>query len=94
MKDLFKGFKFMHTYIDGILILPKGDWPNHVYKLESTLNKLKEIGIKCNIKNSFFGQTEMECLHFWVTRYGTKNINKKKKSDKNIIPPISEKEVR
>ena len=38
---------------------------------------MKEKGIKCNIEKSFFGQTEMEYLCFWVTRDGVKRINRK-----------------
>ena len=30
-----------------------------MYKLELTLNELKEIGIKSNIKTSFFEQTKI-----------------------------------
>ena len=58
MNYLFQGFEFTHEYIDGILILTKGDWTDHVHKLELTFNKLKEIGLKCNIEDYFFGQTK------------------------------------
>ena len=50
MNDLFHGFEFIRAYIDGILILTKGDWKDHVQKLELILNKLKENLIKCNIE--------------------------------------------
>ena len=72
MNDLFHGFKFIRAYIDDLLILTKGDWIDHVQKLELTLNKLKEKGLKCNIENSFLGQTKMEYLDFWVARDGIK----------------------
>ena len=42
-----------------------------------TFDKLKEKGIKCNIEKSFFGQTEMEYLGFWVTRNCVKPINRR-----------------
>ena len=57
------------------------------------LNKLKEKGIKCNIEKSFFGQTEMEYLGFWVTRDGVKPINGNIKAITNMAPPTSRKEV-
>ena len=41
------------------------------------INKLKGKGLKCNIENSFFGQTEMEYLSLWVTRDGVKPITRK-----------------
>ena len=34
--------------------------------MDLTLGKLKESGLKCNIENNFFGQSEMEYLGFWV----------------------------
>ena len=41
MNDLFHGFEFIRAYIEDVLILTKGDWTDHVQKLELTLNKLK-----------------------------------------------------
>ena len=74
--------------------LNKSDWTNNVQKLEWTLNKLKEKGLKCNIEKSFFGITEIEYLGFWVTRDGIKSINRKIEAITNMKPPTSWKEVR
>ena len=41
INDLFRGFEFIRAYIDDILILTKGDWTDHIHKLELSLNKLK-----------------------------------------------------
>ena len=76
MNDLFHGFEFIHAYIENILILTKGDWTDHIQKLELTPNKLKGKGLKSNIERSFFVQTKMRYLGFWVTRDGVKPINK------------------
>ena len=57
MNELFHGFEFIRAYIDYLLIITKRDWTDHVQALELTLNKLTEKGLKCNIENSFFGQT-------------------------------------
>ena len=51
------------------------------------LNKLKGKGIKYNTKKSFLGKTEMEYVSFWVTRDGTKPINRKIESMTNMAPP-------
>ena len=77
MNDLFQGFEFICAYIYDLLILTKGYWTHHVHKLELTLNKLKESGLKCSIKSYFFRKTEMEYLGFGVTHDGVKPINKK-----------------
>ena len=39
---LFHGFEFIRAYIDNLLILTKGDWTDHLQKLELTLNKLNK----------------------------------------------------
>ena len=41
MNDLYHGLEFIRAYIEDILILTKGDWTDHVQKIELTLNKLK-----------------------------------------------------
>ena len=65
-------------------------WTDYVQKLESTLSKIKEKGLKHNIGKSFFRQTEMEYLGFWVTRDGVKPIDKstrkRKKCDATDLP--------
>ena len=91
MNDLFHGFYFIRAYIYDILILTKGDWIDHVHKLDSTLNELKGKGIKCNIEKSFFGKTEMEYLGFLVTRDVVKTINRKTEAITNMAPPTSRK---
>ena len=91
MDDLFHGFKFIHAYIDDILIFLKVDWSYHVQNLGLTLNKLKGKGPKCNIEKSFFGQTEMEYLGSWVTRDVLKYINIEIEAITNMKPHNSRK---
>ena len=66
MNKMFCGFEFIWAYIDDLLIITKGDWSNHLENLELILQNIKDNGLKCDIKNSFFGKTEMEYLGFWV----------------------------
>ena len=49
MNEMFRGFEFILSYIDDLLIITKGDWSNHLENLELTLQKLKYNGLKCNI---------------------------------------------
>ena len=64
---MFCGFEFILNYTDNLLIITKVYWCDHLENLEVKIQKLKKNGLKCNIKKSFFGQTEMEYLGFWVT---------------------------
>ena len=55
MNDSFRIFEFIRTYIDNLFISTKRHWTDYCKKLELTLNKLKESGLKCDIENKFFG---------------------------------------
>ena len=55
INDLFNGFEFIRAYIDNLFIITRGDWSDHLQQIGLTLNKMKEKGLKCNIKNSFLG---------------------------------------
>ena len=94
MNDLFHEFEFICEYIDDLLISTKGYWTDNVQKLELTLDKLKGKGLKYNIEKSFFGQTEMEYLVFWVTHDGVKPIHRKIEAITNMNPSTSQKTVR
>ena len=74
MNDLFQGFGFISAYIDNLLILTKLYWIDHLHKLELNINKLKESGLKFNIEEFFFEQTEIEYLCLWITRDSIKSI--------------------
>ena len=37
MNKMFRGFEFIRVYIDDLLIMTKGDWSNHLDKMELTL---------------------------------------------------------
>ena len=89
--ELFYEFDFIRAYIDDLLILTKGDWTVHVQKLELTLNRLKERGLKYEIEKYFFRQTEMKYLGFWVTRDVVKPINRKIEAITNMSPPTYQK---
>ena len=50
INDLFHVFKFICAYIYDLLIITKVYWTDHVQKLGSTLNIMKEKVIKCNVE--------------------------------------------
>ena len=71
------GLKFLRTYIDDLLCLTTGDWDDQLEKLERSLSRLKDAGLKINAKKSFFGRMALEYLGYWVTRQGIIQIPKK-----------------
>ena len=94
MNEMFSGFEIILAYIDDVLWITKGDWSNHLEKLELTLKKLKNNELKCNTEKSLLGQIEMEYFCFLVTWTGILPINKKVEAIVNMKPPKNTKEVR
>ena len=94
MSDLFQGMEYVRAYLDDLLILSKGDWNDHIEKLDRTLSKLAEAGLKVNCEKSFFGRTETEYLGFWITRHGMRPQTKKVEAIHNIQPPTTRRQLR
>ena len=64
MNDLFYGFEFIHSYIDDLLILPKGYHTNQVQKLELNINRLKGKIIEYNVEIISLDKPKWDILVF------------------------------
>ena len=53
-------------YITYVLVITKYDFEVHMKALDKVLQKLAELRLKINSKESFFGQMEPEYLGLWV----------------------------
>ena len=49
MNEMFRGFELIQAYIDELLMISKGDWSNHLKKLELAIKNIKDNDIKYNI---------------------------------------------
>ena len=94
MAELFDGMDFIRAYIDDLLVLTKGDFDDHLEKLELTLQRIQEAGLKVNAPKSFFGRAELEYLGYWITRDGIQPIKKKIEAIQRIAEPKTKKELR
>ena len=54
MSELMQGLNFVNAYIDDVLITSKGDWHDHLHKLEQVLQRIQAAGLKINADKSFF----------------------------------------
>ena len=79
MNKMFRGFESIQVYIYDLLIITKINWSYHLEKLELSQQNIKDNRLKCNIKSSLFGKTEMEYPGFWVTQNGIQSIDKNEK---------------
>ena len=52
----------VRVYIDDLLILTKDTWEDLLEQLEEVFKRLKDVGLKVNVKKSFFGRSELEYL--------------------------------
>jgi len=94
MSELMTGLDYVRAYIDDLLCLTKGDFADHLNKLEVIFKRLQDAGLKINAKKSFFGHSELEYLGYWVTREGIQPVAKKVEAIKAIAEPKNKKELR
>ena len=67
MSELMAGLEFVHVYLDDILCITKGDYSDHLIKLEEVFCHLAAANLKINAEKSFFTKPELEYLGFWIT---------------------------
>ena len=87
MSGLFFDLEYVRAYIDNLLITTKGELVDHLEKLDIVLAKLKRAGLKINATKSFFCQTELEYLGYWVTCNHIKPLPQKVQAILNIDTP-------
>ena len=90
MEDL----EFVRAYIDDLLVITSGSYEDHLIKLEEVFLKLRNAGLKVNMKKSFFARAELEYLGYWITRNGIQPTANKVHAITNIAPPKTQKELR
>ena len=77
ISEIMEGLEFVRAYIDDLMLISKGDWNDHLNKLEQVLQRLAEAGLKVNAKKSFFAHAESEYLGYWITQDGIQPLPKK-----------------
>ena len=69
--------EFVRSYINDLLIIPNGDWTDHLNRLESVLKRLQEAGLKVNEKIVFW----QDCLQiFRILDHSGRNSTPTKES--------------
>ena len=94
MSDLFHDIEYAKTYLDYLITLTKGSFSNHISKLRSILQRLKDAGLKVNAEKSKFCAVELEYLGYWITRHGIKPLQDKIKAILRLDPPKTLRELR
>jgi RNase H-like domain found in reverse transcriptase/Reverse transcriptase (RNA-dependent DNA polymerase)/Integrase zinc binding domain len=94
MAELMDGLGYVLTYIDDLLVLSNKSYEDHLTKLEKVLQRLQDAGLKINANKSFFCQTELEYLGYWITRNGIMPVPKKIEAILKIAEPKTVKQLR
>ena len=94
MSELMAGLEFVRVYLDDILCITKGDYSDHLTKLEEVFCHLVAANLKINAEKSFFAKPELEYLGFWITRNGICPLMKMVEAIQNLTAPKTRKELR
>ena len=94
MSTLMQDLEYVRAYIDDLLVITNGSMEDHLEKLSVVLNKLRDAGLKVNVKKSFFARAELEYLGYWITREGVSPTTTKVNAISNIAPPTNKKDLR
>ena len=93
MSELMAGLEFVRVYLDDIFCITKGDYSDHLTKLEEVFHHLVAASLKINVEKSFFAKPELEYLGFWITRNGIRPLMKKVEAIQNLTAPKTCKEL-
>ena len=94
MNKLFYGLDHVGAYIDDLLCITKGNFEDHLDKLEEVFQQLKQAGLKVNAKKSFFARSKLEYLGYWITREGIQPMDNKVQAILQIKEPKNKKQLR
>jgi predicted aspartyl protease len=94
MSTLMADLEYVRTYIDDLLVITTGTFDDHLEKLGEVLKRMRNAGLKVNVKKSFFAQCELEYLGYWITKEGISPTTKKVHAISNISTPTSKRELR
>ena len=68
MTKLFSNLDVILIYIDDILVVTKGDFQDHLEKLQIVLERFRKQGMQLNGKKSYFATQEVEYLGYIINR--------------------------
>ena len=89
-----QGLDFVRTYLDDLLVLTKGNFNDHLEKLDEVLTRVARAGLNVNIHKSSFCKEELEYLGYWITRDGMAPLPKKVSAIQKIATPKTKKALR
>jgi len=87
--ELLGHIEGLRCYLDDILAMTCGTFAEHLQQLRLCFEKLREAGLKVNIKKCNFGVTEVKYLGYIITRDGIKPDPKKIQAIVDLARPTT-----
>ena len=94
MYDLIGDIDGIRTYIDNILCIGKGSFPQHLQQLEEVFRRFIKAGLKVNAAKCSFGLKEIPYLGYIVSVDGVKPDPKKIQGILDLNKPQTAKEMK
>jgi hypothetical protein len=94
MSELMAALEFVRAYLDDLLCITKASLEDHLGKLRMVLTRLRDAGLRVNVRKSSFCAVETEYLGYILTRDGIKPQQKKVQAILTITPPKQVKDLR
>ena len=93
MSGLMENLEYVRSYIDGVLILSRGIFDDHLLKLQEVLGRLLKANLRVNATKSSFAKDKVEYLGYILTREGIKPQTGKIQASLALLPPESVKDL-
>ncbi|CAJ1939626.1 unnamed protein product [Cylindrotheca closterium] len=81
-------------YLDNVLCVTKGDFEDHLQRLELCLQQLHKAGLKVNLPKSEFATQQFKYLGYLVSRQGIRPLASKVEAIQRLKPPKTLKQLR
>ena len=94
MNELFAGFEYVQAYIDYLLTVTKGSFKDHLWDLDTVLDKIEMAGLKINATKLNFAAHELEYLGYWISQEGIQPLASKVEAIKKMTTPKNRRALR
>ncbi len=94
MNGLFADLEWVLAYIDDLLVLTTDSFEDHLEKLDTVLQRLRDAGLQVNAAKSNFAAKEIEYLGYTLSREGISPQKSKVAAILALEPPTNVKQLR
>ena len=94
MMEILGDLPFVRVYLDDVLITSSDSFQDHLAKISIVLERLENYGFRANLRKSFFAQSELDYLGYWITKEGIQPQPKKVEAIRRLTPPENKRQLK